>query len=85
VDCEVDRQHKKELSKTMVDSARASTNLAVLQRQDDKVIEVLFNAAHVVLYQFSMDDQQWVCPSSSSSCSSSCSYTHDYCCIILLL
>ena len=44
----------------MVDSARASTNLAVLQRQDPKVVEVLFNAAHVVLYQFDLEQKQWV-------------------------
>lgn len=35
-------------------------NLAVLQRMDANVEEILATAGHVTLYEFDVDERQWV-------------------------
>jgi len=40
--------------------ARRTTNLRVLQRLDPQIVDLAITASHVVLYQFSLQTQQWV-------------------------
>ena len=47
-------------SSTNLAEARRTTNLRVLQRLDPEIVDLAITASHVVLYQFSLQTQQWV-------------------------
>ena len=40
--------------------ARRTTNLRVLQRLDPQIVDLAITASHVVLYQFSLPQNQWI-------------------------
>jgi len=44
---------------TQIAEARRKANLRVLQRLDSLILDIQGSATHVVLYEFSVDSQQW--------------------------
>ena len=44
---------------TKIAEARRKANLRVLQRLDNLILDIQGSATHVVLYEFSVDSQQW--------------------------
>jgi len=47
-------------STTNLAEARRTANLRVLQRLDPQIVDLAITASHVVLYQFSLETQQWI-------------------------
>ncbi|KAK1733034.1 mRNA-decapping enzyme subunit 1 [Skeletonema marinoi] len=47
-------------SSTNLAEARRTANLRVLQRLDPQIVDLAITASHVVLYQFSLETQQWI-------------------------
>ncbi len=47
-------------SSTNLAEARRTANLRVLQRLDPQIVDLAITASHVVLYQFSLQTQQWI-------------------------
>ena len=50
----------KSSSSTNLAEARRTANLRVLQRLDPQIVDLAITASHVVLYQFSLETQQWI-------------------------
>ena len=48
------------MATTNLAEARRTANLRVLQRLDPQIVDLAITATHVVLYEFSLQTQQWV-------------------------
>lgn len=44
---------------TINEDAKRAANLRVLQRMDNRIVDIIGSATHVVLYEFNVTDKAW--------------------------